>query len=121
MKTTDARRLTHKELTDLRKRGVTAVQEGESPETVARVLRVSRSTLYGWLARYRNGGWGNLNAAKRGGRRPKLDAKALEWLYDAITMGNPQQYKFDFALWTSQMIAQSSHSLSMIGKNGRFF
>ncbi|MBM3318106.1 MAG: helix-turn-helix domain-containing protein, partial [Candidatus Eisenbacteria bacterium] len=51
MKITDARRLTHGQLTDLRRRGVAAVQGGESPEKVAEVLGVHRSTVYGWLAR----------------------------------------------------------------------
>lgn len=104
MATTDARRLTHQQLTDLRQRGVSAVQAGESPEVVARALGIHRSTMYGWLARYRDGGWGQLNARKRGGRRPKLDARALAWLYKAITRGDPRQYKFTFALWTSAMV-----------------
>jgi len=39
MKDTDARRLTHDQLTDLRRRGVAAVQAGQSPEQVARWLR----------------------------------------------------------------------------------
>jgi transposase len=105
MRKNDARRLNHKSLTDLRKRAVARVQEGESPETVARVLDISRATMYGWLARYRNGGWGALNAAKRGGRPPKLDGKALRWIYRTVTMKNPLQMKFSFALWTSGMIA----------------
>lgn len=50
---TDARRLSHGKLTDLRQREVKAVQAGESPEHVARVLGVHRTTLYGWLVRYR--------------------------------------------------------------------
>lgn len=106
MNTTDARRLKHNELTELRKRGVLAVQEGESPEDVARILGVSRVTIYNWLARYRSGGWDALNARKRGGRKPKLDAKAMEWLYNAITAKTPDQYKFPFVLWTSKMVGQ---------------
>jgi transposase len=51
----DARRLDRKTLTELRKRAVMSVQEGESPEVVARVLQVSRQAMYGWLARYRKG------------------------------------------------------------------
>ena len=66
----DARRLDHKTLTELRKRAVGSVQEGESPELVARALSISRGTIYGWLARYRDGGWGALDARKRGGRPP---------------------------------------------------
>lgn len=38
MKKTDARKLKHDQLTELRRRGVTAVQKGESPEAVARIL-----------------------------------------------------------------------------------
>ena len=104
MKITDARRLSHAELTELRKRGVAAIQDGESPEVVARVLGISRVTVYGWLARYRSGGWGSLDAKKRGGRKPKLDAKAIQWIYNAITQKNPEQFKFPFVLWTSKMI-----------------
>ena len=103
----DARRLDHKMLTELRKRAVASVQEGQSPETVAKALQVSRQALYGWLARYRDGGWGNLNAKKRGGRRSKLDAKAMKWIYATVTMKNPLQMKFTFALWTAKMIGQA--------------
>jgi len=104
MKTTDARKLSWAELTDLRRRGVTAVQEGESPRAVARVLGVAVSTVFGWLAMYRRGGWDALNARKRGGRPPKLDAAKLKWLYDTITMNDPRQLQFKFALWNSRMI-----------------
>jgi transposase len=105
MRKNDARRLNHKALTDLRKRAVASVQEGESPEVVAQVLDIARATMYGWLARYRQGGWGYLDASKRGGRPPKLDGKALRWIYHTVTMKNPLQMKFPFALWTSKMIA----------------
>ena len=100
----DARKLTHKELTELRKRGVASVQAGESPEVVARVFGISRMTIYNWLALYRRGGWHALDAKKRGGRPPKLDAKAIRWVYDTVTMKNPLQLKFPFALWTCDML-----------------
>jgi len=90
----DARRLNHKTLTELRKRGVSSVQEGQSPELVAKALGINRVTMYGWLARYRNGGWEALDARKRGGRKPKLDAKAIRWIYNTVTMKNPLQLKF---------------------------
>jgi transposase len=104
----DARRLDHKTLTELRKRAVMSVQKREeSPEAVARVLQISRQAMYGWLARYRDGGWDNLDARKRGGRRPRLDASAMKWVYDTVTMKNPLQLKFPFALWTARMIGQA--------------
>jgi len=103
---TDARRLKHEELTELRKRGVMAVQNGEAPEDVARILGVSRVTIYNWLALYRKGGWDALDARKRGGRKPKLDSKAMEWLYKAITQTTPDQYRFPFVLWTSRLVGK---------------
>jgi transposase len=105
MRETDARRLTHSELTELRKRGVSAVQDGQAAVLVAKVLGVQKSTLFGWLARYRRGGWDALDARKRGGRPPKLTAKMLQWIYETV-MKDPRQMEFPFALWTSTMIAE---------------
>ena len=104
MHRTDARRLTHTTLTELRKRAVASVQDGQPPSEVARALGVTRAALYGWLARYRRGGWGALEARKRGGRPPKLDGKALAWIYGTVTMKSPLQLKFSFALWTARMV-----------------
>jgi transposase len=105
MRETDARRLKHNELTELRKRGVFAVQEGQQAVLVAKVLGIQKSTLFGWLARYRRGGWSALDARKRGGRPPKLTAKMLEWIYETV-MKDPRQLEFPFALWTSAMVAE---------------
>jgi len=105
MKKQDARQLDYKGLTQLRKQAVAAVQRGESPELVARVMGFSRAAIYGWLALYRQGGWEQLDARKRGGRPPKLDGRALRWIYDTVTMKNPLQLKFEFALWTAPMVA----------------
>jgi transposase len=103
---TDARALDHKTLTELRKRAVACIQEGQSPANVARALGVNVRTVFRWLALYRNGGWHRLDASKRGGRPPKLDGKAMKWIYNTVTMKNPLQLKFPFALWTSAMIGQ---------------
>ena len=95
MQENDARRLDHHTLEALRERAVRKVQEGESPEVVARVLGLSRSTVYGWLAQYRRGGWGALKAKPLFGRPPKLDGRSLSWIFDAVTQKNPLQMKFE--------------------------
>jgi len=106
METRDARKLDYRMLTELRKRGVASVQEGQSPEIVAKALGINRVTIYGWLSRYRRGGWGALDAKKRGGRPSKLDGRALQWIYRTVTEKNPLQLKFTFALWTAKMVGQ---------------
>jgi len=106
MKKNDARKLDHKTLTELRRRAVKSVKNGQSPELVAEVLEINRVTVYGWLARYREGGWGGLNARKRGGRPSKLNGKALAWIFKTISTKNPLQLKFPFALWTAKMVGE---------------
>jgi transposase len=98
------RALDHSMLTELRKRGVAAVQSGESPPRVAAALGINLRTLFRWLALYRRGGWDQLGANKRGGRPPKLDGRALRWIYKTLSTKSPLQLKFPFALWTIAMV-----------------
>lgn len=105
MKKHDGRTLRHDVLTELRKRAVSRVQEGESPETVIRAMGFCRASIYNWLAMYRAGGWDALDARKRGGRPRKVSARMIAWVYRVVTGGDPRQYKFPFALWTRNAIA----------------
>lgn len=104
---TDARKLDCKSLTDLRKRGVARVQSGESPKVVARVLGIGERTVFGWLSLYRQGGWDNLDARKRGGRPKRLNAKMIKWVYNTVVDKNPLQLKLPFALWTAKLIGKA--------------
>ena len=106
MRKHDARKLDHATLEALRERAVQRVQEGESPEAVARVFGIGRTAIYRWLAEYRRGGWGALKAKPLFGRPPKLDGKKLRWVYNMVTQKNPLQLKFVFALWTREMVAK---------------
>ncbi len=83
---------------------VEAVQRGESPCLVARVFGTSERNVFNWLARYRSGGWHALQEGKRSGRPSKLSGTMMRWLYDAITMGDPEQQQMPFCLWTLSVI-----------------
>ena len=106
MREDDARKLEHKTLEEMRVRAVRSVQNGQSPEVVAQALGINRTTIYDWLAKYRRGGWDALKAKPVPGRPPKLNGRAIKWIYGTVTQKNPLQLKFEFALWTREMIAK---------------
>jgi transposase len=105
MRKDDGRKLDHQTLEAMRERAVRRVQEGESPEVVAKIFGIGRTAIYRWLGHYRQGGWGALKAKPLSGRPPKLDDKKLKWIYDTVTQKNPLQFRFEFALWTREMVA----------------
>lgn len=102
----DGRRLSHATLEELRIRAVQQVEGGESPEQVIRTLGFSRARIYEWLARYREGGVDALKAKPVPGRPMKLNAKAVEWIYKTVSTRNPLQMKFEFALWTREIVRE---------------
>ena len=85
---------------------VEAVQRGDPVAVVARVFGVAVRSIFDWLAWYRQGGWQALKEGRRSGRPRKVSAEVMRWLYRAITLGDPRQYKFEFCLWTLAIIRQ---------------
>jgi len=106
MKKFDGRRLSHKTREEIRIRAVRRVEAGESPEVVVKALGFHRSCIYEWLAKYREGGEEALRTRKIPGRPPKLNGRQLKRIYDLVTRKNPLQLKFEFALWTRQMVRE---------------
>ena len=85
---------------------VEAVQRGDPVAVVARVFGVAVRSIFDWLAWYRQGGWQALKEGRRSGRPRKVSGEVMRWLYRAITLGDPRQYKFEFCLWTLAIIRQ---------------
>ncbi|WPL14652.1 IS630 family transposase [Thiorhodovibrio litoralis] len=84
-----------------RKEVVEAIVLRQEPvHVVARVYRIPQRTVFDWLSRYRAGGWDALKEGRRSGRPRKVSAEAMQWVYQAVTQGSPQQYQFEFCLWT---------------------
>ena len=106
MRDNDGRKLDHKTLEVLRLRAVEQVGAGAHPEDVAETLGLHRKTVYGWLAKYREGGKGALLARPVPGRPPKLAGPQLSRLYALIVGRDPRQMQFEFALWTREMVRE---------------
>ncbi len=106
MRENDGRKLDHKTLEVLRIRAVEQVGEGAHPEDVAAALGLHRKTVYGWLAKYREGGKDALRAQPVPGRPPKLGGPQLSRLYALIAGQDPRQMQFEFALWTREMVRE---------------
>jgi transposase len=102
----DGRKLDHRTLEVLRLRAVEQVQAGAHPEDVARTLGLHRKTVYGWLAKFREGGRDALAARPVPGRPPKLSGAQIARLYELIVGADPAQFSFEFALWTREMVRQ---------------
>jgi transposase len=102
----DARSYTHETLEQMRRDAVKRVEGGESPEVVAQGLGINRRTMYRWLSDYHYGGEAALAAKPIPGAPRKLDGKQMQRLARIIQDKSPQQFKFEFALWTLGMIRE---------------
>lgn len=106
MRDNDGRKLDHRTLEQMRLRVVQQVEDRTRPDDLARVLGLARSTVFAWVARYREGGLEALKARPVPGRPPKLSGRQLSRLYALVTGNDPRQLRFEFALWTREMVRE---------------
>jgi transposase len=102
----DGRKLDHQTLEAIRIRAVKQIQAGAHPEDVATSLGLTRSTVFAWMAKFREGGIEALRAKPVPGRPPKLSGAQLRKLYTLIAGANPRQLQFEFALWTRDIVRE---------------
>jgi transposase len=106
MRDNDGRKLDHQTLEQLRIRAVEQIQAGAHPEDIAAALGMARSTVFGWLAKYRQGGTDALRARPVPGRPRKLSGVQLRTVYELIVGRDPRQLQFPFALWTRELVRE---------------
>jgi transposase len=106
MRDNDGRKLDHQTLESLRLRAVEQIQAGAHPEDIATALGMARSTVFGWLAKYREGGQDALRARPVPGRPRKLTGVQMRKVYELIVGRDPRQLQFAFALWTRDMVRE---------------
>ena len=70
------------------------------------MLGVDRSTVFRWVKSYNEGGLSALKEKKALGKPPKLNVSQVAKLRTLILGADPRQLRFQFALWTREMIAE---------------
>ena len=92
------------ELERRRRRAVKLMQEGESPTLIARILGVSRQSLYRWQDMARAGPEG-LCAKPPAGRKRRLNDPQLQKLETLLLQG-AQAHGWPNDLWTAKRVTE---------------
>lgn len=93
----------HKTLEVMRITAVRMVKRGIRVEDIAAGMRLNRSTVFGWLREYREGGSKRLKSTKATGSPPKLVPKNIFKLLDMLRQP-AIDYGFASDLWTGPRV-----------------
>jgi transposase len=105
-RSSDGRKLDHHTLQVMRQQAVKAAREGQPAASIAATFGVNVRTVFGWLAKFAEGGQNALLAKPISGRPPKISADEMRWIAQAVRDNSPQQFKFEFGLWTLSLIGE---------------
>lgn len=105
-RTSDGRKLDHHALQVMRQQAIKAVREGQSVASVAAAFGMNATTIFRWLAKFADGGQNALLAKPIPGRPPKVTAEEMRWIAQAVKDNTPQQFKFEFGLWTLSLLRE---------------
>jgi len=102
----DGRKHDHHTLQVMRQQAVKAVKSGQTVQSVAAAMGLNVRTVFDWLAKFAEGGQTALLAKPISGRPPKISAEEMRWIARTVKDHTPQQYKFEFGLWTLSLIGE---------------
>lgn len=104
----DGRTLAHNTLEEMRVVGIKRMSEGEPPADVAASFGLHRSWAYKCRATASGKGRGvrALRSRKASGRPRKLTAAQERQVFRWVNGKRPDQYGFDFGLWTRQIVQE---------------
>lgn len=77
---------------------------GLDADRIAVIMNVSRSSVFDWIAKYREGGLASISTKFASGRPTVLDDSEMVRLYTMINGKDPRTYSFGMALWTRALI-----------------
>jgi len=98
--------MARKDLAETRRTAIRAIEKGLHPNAAAEVFGCGRSTVYGWLSAYRRLGERAFVVGTAPGRSPFLTKRQIGQLHRWIVGKDPRQLRFDYALWTREMVRQ---------------
>ena len=95
----DARKIPDEVMTYIRLMAVRAVEEKHySPELIADILGMSRSSIYEWLQGHREGGEAALETRKAPGASPVITPTMDLWLQHIVLNSTPVDHGYDTGL-----------------------
>ena len=109
MEKRDARKLTADAKEEIRRQAVKQHLNGQNNTRVAKALEVHRSTVSGWIKRYKPKGLKDLKARKvrrKAGSGRQLSVLDQDTLRKKIEDKHPEQLKLYFALWTREAVGE---------------
>lgn len=77
---------------------------GLTPDRIADIMNVSRSSVFDWVSKYREGGLAAISTKFASGRPTVLDDSEMMRLHVMINGKDPRVYSFGVALWTRALI-----------------
>ena len=103
----DARKIPDEVMNYLRPMAVRAVEEKQySPELIADILGMSRSSIYDWLRWYRAGGEAALDTRTAPGAPPVITPIIDWWIEQTVLNSTPVNHGYDTVLWTRAILAE---------------
>ncbi len=103
----DARQIPDEVMSYLRRIAVRAVEEQHrSPELIAEILGISRSSIYEWRRRYRAEGEEALDTRTVPGAPRTITAGLRWWLRKTVLRSTPVDHGYDTVLWTRKILAE---------------
>ena len=103
----DARKIPDEVMNYLRRIAVRAVEEKNySPEVIAEILGISRSSLYDWLRWYREEGEEALDTQSAPGATAVITKEMDCWLKTVVLTITPVDNGYDTRLWTRDLLAE---------------
>lgn len=95
--------ISHETLEEMRFTAIRLIRQGMRVEVIAQAMRLNRSTIFGWIRKFRTRGLTSLKSTKTSGAPPKLKQRQMLTLFDMLRRP-AVVYGFSSDLWTGPRV-----------------